>query len=278
MSVAEIYNPPQATGKDYVIQVRVKNGPLLRAMQARGMNGKLLAKLSGVSYQTVHNLLALKRAPIRRNGEWTDGIIKISAVLRLPPECLCPEAHLRKALARSSGEVEASRDDMAKLIAPDDDPETGLIKRQMIDRLVEAIGTLTPRQQEVLKLRYGLEDGQEHTLKEVGRRFCVSSNRIRQIEQKAFRLLRHPSIRRRLEEAGFSWRKPPRDFPPPEDHADDDPQKQLKARCVAFMLDNPGLQWTAAQVAEAVCAAHEDVLQCLEELVTDGRIKIGKAA
>jgi RNA polymerase primary sigma factor len=58
--------------------------------------------------------------------------------------------------------------------------------------------TLTPREERVVKMRFGLEDGSEHTLEEVGQSFQVTRERIRQIEAKALRKLRHPSRSRKL--------------------------------------------------------------------------------
>jgi RNA polymerase primary sigma factor len=58
--------------------------------------------------------------------------------------------------------------------------------------------SLTPREEKVIKMRFGLEDGSEHTLEEVGQSFAVTRERIRQIEAKALRKLRHPSRSRRL--------------------------------------------------------------------------------
>ena len=66
------------------------------------------------------------------------------------------------------------------------------------EQLKEALDTLHPREQQVLKLRFGLEDGQVRTLEEVGKEFNVTRERIRQIESKALRKLRHPSRSKRL--------------------------------------------------------------------------------
>ena len=60
------------------------------------------------------------------------------------------------------------------------------------------LNTLTPREERIIKMRFGLEDGTEHTLEEVGQNFGVTRERIRQIEAKALRKLRHPSRNRRL--------------------------------------------------------------------------------
>ena len=68
------------------------------------------------------------------------------------------------------------------------------------DELKEVLSTLTPREKEVLELRFGLFDGSSHTLEEVGRKFKVTRERIRQIEAKALRKLRHPSRAKKLKD------------------------------------------------------------------------------
>ncbi len=68
------------------------------------------------------------------------------------------------------------------------------------EQLEEVLGTLTEREQKVLRLRFGLEDGRSRTLEEVGKEFEVTRERIRQIEAKALRKLRHPSRSRKLKE------------------------------------------------------------------------------
>ncbi len=78
--------------------------------------------------------------------------------------------------------------------APQDSAAYTLLKEQ----LEEVMGTLTQREAKVLKLRFGLEDGKARTLEEVGREFMVTRERIRQIEAKALRKLRHPSRSKKL--------------------------------------------------------------------------------
>ena len=81
-------------------------------------------------------------------------------------------------------------------LAPADAASHQLLKEQVKD----ALNGLTQREQEVLRLRYGLDDGRSRTLEEVGREFRVTRERIRQIEAKALRKLRHPSRSRRLKD------------------------------------------------------------------------------
>ncbi|MBQ7035437.1 MAG: sigma-70 family RNA polymerase sigma factor, partial [Clostridia bacterium] len=68
------------------------------------------------------------------------------------------------------------------------------------EQLVEVLETLTPREAKVLELRFGLRDGRQRTLEEVGKEFNVTRERIRQIESKALRKLRHPSRSRKLKD------------------------------------------------------------------------------
>ena len=79
---------------------------------------------------------------------------------------------------------------------PADAAEFTLLKEQ----LVEVLSTLTDREQKVLRLRFGLDDGRARTLEEVGKEFNVTRERIRQIEAKALRKLRHPSRSRKLKD------------------------------------------------------------------------------
>ena len=81
-------------------------------------------------------------------------------------------------------------------MAPAEAASHQLLKEQVRD----VLSSLTPREQKVLVLRFGLEDGRSRTLEEVGREFSVTRERIRQIEAKALRKLRHPSRSKKLKD------------------------------------------------------------------------------
>ena len=97
------------------------------------------------------------------------------------------------------GEEEDSH--LGDFIADDDAPAPAeaasfaLMKEQLLD----VLDTLTPREEKVLRLRFGLDDGRQRTLEEVGKEFNVTRERIRQIEAKALRKLRHPSRSKKAE-------------------------------------------------------------------------------
>jgi RNA polymerase primary sigma factor len=77
-------------------------------------------------------------------------------------------------------------------------PAEAVINVNLKEQTAQVLRTLTPREEKVIKMRFGLEDGSEHTLEEVGQCFAVTRERIRQIEAKALRKLRHPSRCRQL--------------------------------------------------------------------------------
>ena len=83
-----------------------------------------------------------------------------------------------------------------KTITPSDSVAFSMLKEQLLG----VLDTLTPREEKVLRLRYGIDDGKPRTLEEVGKEFNVTRERIRQIEAKALRKLRHPSRSKRLKD------------------------------------------------------------------------------
>lgn len=198
----EIYNAPplEQAGKDYIVQIKIKNGPLLRAMRIRGFkSAAALSKASGIAVSTIGRFLALKFPPIR-NGQWTKSALGLAKFLRLPPDSLFPELHLERALAKSSGEFEASPDDIRMLAAPQAelDPEK-LLELQDDQKIIEdALAILTPKEQAILRARFGFDDGCETTLERLAQRYVVGRERIRQIEAKALRKLSHPFQARHL--------------------------------------------------------------------------------
>jgi RNA polymerase primary sigma factor len=77
-------------------------------------------------------------------------------------------------------------------------PAEAIINVKLKEQTARVLHTLSAREEKVVKMRFGLEDGSEHTLEEVGRSFAVTRERIRQIEAKALRKLRQPARSRKL--------------------------------------------------------------------------------
>ena len=79
-------------------------------------------------------------------------------------------------------------------------PSESVSTTMLKETLLSVLNSLTPREEKVLRLRYGVDDGRPRTLEEVGREFNVTRERIRQIEAKALRKLRHPSRSKHLKD------------------------------------------------------------------------------
>ncbi len=118
-------------------------------------------------------------------AEMEISVERVSEILRIAPEPLSLETPI--------GEEEDSR---LSDFLPDDEsasPNDTAAFTLLREKIDEALSSLTPRERDVLKMRFGLDDGYPHTLEEVGRHFEVTRERIRQIESKALKKLRHPS-------------------------------------------------------------------------------------
>jgi RNA polymerase primary sigma factor len=114
---------------------------------------------------------------------------RVSEIIRVAPEPLSLETPV--------GEEEDSH--LADFLPDTDSSPADAAAFQLLrDKIEEALDQLTPRERDVLKMRFGLDDGYPHTLEEVGRHFQVTRERIRQIEAKALKKLRHPARCRRL--------------------------------------------------------------------------------
>ncbi len=152
--------------------------------------------------ETINKLIRVSRQLLQELGREPTPE-EIAAEMNLPVERVREILKIAQepvSLETPSGEEEDShlgdfiQDDNVPV--PADAAAFTLLKEQ----LVEVLGTLTEREQKVLRLRFGLDDGRARTLEEVGKEFNVTRERIRQIEAKALRKLRHPSRSRKLKD------------------------------------------------------------------------------
>jgi len=152
--------------------------------------------------ETINKLLKVTRRLAQEYGREPTPK-EISEGMEIPPEKvreIVKVAQLPISLESPIGEEEDSHlgdfiEDRRAL-----PPVDAATKRLLKEQIGEVLSTLTPREQRVLQLRFGLEDGRSRTLEEVGKEFNVTRERIRQIEAKALRKLRHPSRSRKLKD------------------------------------------------------------------------------
>ena len=152
--------------------------------------------------ETINKLLRVSRQLAQEYGR-EPSATEIGKEMEIPPEKvrgIVKVAQLPVSLESPMGEEEDSHlgdfIEDRNALPPVDAASKQLLKEQ-IDNV---LSTLTPREQRVLQLRFGLEDGRSRTLEEVGKEFSVTRERIRQIEAKALRKLRHPSRSRKLKD------------------------------------------------------------------------------
>ena len=150
--------------------------------------------------ETIHKVSRVSRNLLQEYGREPTPE-EIAAVIGMTPEKV--RDTMKYALEPVSLETPIGEEEDSHLgdFIPDDDspaPSDAASYTLLKEQLNEVLHTLTPREEQVLKLRFGLIDGKTRTLEEVGKEFDITRERIRQIEAKALRKLRHPSRSKRL--------------------------------------------------------------------------------
>ena len=150
--------------------------------------------------ETINKLIRTSRALVQELGREPTSdeigermdipVAKVRKVLKIAQEPISLETPIGEEEDSHLGDFIEDRG----VISPSD----AVININLKEMTENVLNTLTPREERVIKMRFGLEDGTEHTLEEVGQNFAVTRERIRQIEAKALRKLRHPSRSRRL--------------------------------------------------------------------------------
>lgn len=152
--------------------------------------------------ETINKLIRVSRNLLQKNGrEPTDE--EIAAEMEIPAERVREIKKIAQepvSLETPVGEEDDSH--LGDFIEDHDAPAPADAASFMLlkEQLEDVLGTLTPREKNVLRLRFGLEDGRARTLEEVGKSFNVTRERIRQIEAKALRKLRHPARSKKLKD------------------------------------------------------------------------------
>ena len=152
--------------------------------------------------ETINKLIRTSRDLLQRLGREPTPE-EISKEMELPVEKVLEIQKIAQdpvSLETPIGEEDDSH--LGDFIQDDDSPapQDSVAYTLLREQLEEVMNTLTPREAKVLKLRFGLEDGKARTLEEVGKEFMVTRERIRQIEAKALRKLRHPSRSKKLKD------------------------------------------------------------------------------
>jgi RNA polymerase sigma factor (sigma-70 family) len=183
--------------KAYRIVAKIKNNRLHEAIAERfpGMRVNRVAALVGVQESLLYSYINMREWPWnKRRGEWTANALRLASALEREPEYLFdPALYGRPPFPV----VEVTCDgpellDVLHMSRRLELPDEAVRAKEALAALGAAIDDLKPREREVLARRFGLESGEEESLRAVGRAMNVQPERIRQIEAKALSKLRHP--------------------------------------------------------------------------------------
>ena len=150
--------------------------------------------------ETINKLIRTSRHLLQQNGREPTPE-EIAAEMEIPVERVAEIQKIAQDPVSLETPIGEEDDSHLEDFIQDEDtpaPQDSAAYTLLREQLEEVMGTLTPREAKVLKLRFGLEDGKSRTLEEVGKEFMVTRERIRQIEAKALRKLRHPSRSKKL--------------------------------------------------------------------------------
>ncbi len=152
--------------------------------------------------ETINKVMRVSRQLLQEKGHEPKAE-EIAEVMNMPVDKVRSIMKIAQEPVSLETPIGEEEDSHLKDFIPDDDapaPVDAASYTLLREQLAEVLTTLTPREAKVLKLRFGLEDGRQRTLEEVGKEFNVTRERIRQIEAKALRKLRHPSRSKKLKD------------------------------------------------------------------------------
>jgi RNA polymerase primary sigma factor len=187
--------------KEYKIKVSVKNNLILKAIAAAGYkNVHEFAKFNDLNANGINSLIRFSQSVYLKNGEICSIAKDLLDALNLMPEDLWTPEQLNLKLDKNYVERELEQSElniltheMKFLPSAESEVETKEFKQFINSLLDDSIVTLNEREQKVLKMRFGLDGYEEHTLKSVGKELNITAGRVRQIEAVAIRKMRHPS-------------------------------------------------------------------------------------
>lgn len=172
---------------DYAVKITIKNGRILSRMRARGIKSLAeLAKQAGIGYQTLVQIVALKKRPVGLRGKWVAGLENVAGVLKCDVDDLFSDAQREMALERNSGEVYMDEPEVMALTSGD--PERAYWIKTEAQRLLASIPN---ERAKAVVMRH--MSGESYD--EIANDLNLCKERIRQIEREAIRKMRMKAIR-----------------------------------------------------------------------------------
>ena len=189
---------------DYRVKITIRNDRLLKAIEDAGYkSSREFAIYNAINYERVGRLIRGAEKPIDKHGNVTKNCSEILSLLnKTLKECFTDRQ--LEGFKNSTFETKIDEIQLKQLVNPVKNQEVKIIEQDVKSSLSEIFSKyLTPREEKVLRMRFGIGLDTDHTYEEVGLEFCVSRERVRQIEQRALRKMQHPNVKKKLLATGF---------------------------------------------------------------------------
>lgn len=196
--------------KDVRVEVKLRNNLLLTAMEKNGVKSLMkLAHRVGMpeQYKVLTDLAGMKIPAKLENGSWRPIVLEIADLFECMPEDLFSETQQTQKLKKNRANVSVSSVQIQQYLhgstATNVTPELSFQASELRKAISGALMQLTPREERVLRMRFGFQTGVEMTFDEIAKEVNLSGNRVREIEAKALRKLKNPTRREQLVATGL---------------------------------------------------------------------------
>ncbi len=191
--------------EEYRIDMRIRNNLILTKIEEAGYPSAMsFCKATGVSYGRLIDFISMRRPIYNKYGQINKSIEKLCKELNCLPEEIFSASQMEASLKTNKRTLKVNEAEAIFMLSQSDSQkmlEDHYSDDQMSNAVDKALATLTPRETKVIQMRMGLGDySHEHTLLEVAEAFDVTRERVRQIEAKALRKMRHPDRADKLKE------------------------------------------------------------------------------
>lgn len=185
--------------EEYRVDIKVKNNIILQKIEKAGYKtvGEFCRINEIMKYTSqLGNIINMKESPLQTDGKFRSCLIHIADLLGCDPVDFFTDTQLHTVLKSNKRSIQVNEAEMKFMLEKTNEPkllENVVLEDQRNDALNEALSTLSPREQKIVQMRMGLAGFDEHTFDQLAEIFGITRERIRQIEAKAIRKLRHPT-------------------------------------------------------------------------------------
>lgn len=182
---------------EYRVEIKVRNNLFIKRIEHAGYKtiGEF-CRINHLNTTDIGEVISMKRSPLMANGKFKVSVQKAADILQCAPDDLFTDAQLHLAMKTNKHCLLVNEAEMKVMLETQLQPkllESDIEDSQRNGLLEKVLNQLSPRESKILRMRFGLDDGIEHTLEEISKEFGCTRTRIRDIEQRAMRRLRHPA-------------------------------------------------------------------------------------